>query len=171
MGFLKDSEVIDRINKGELILKGASKSALTPNGYDLSIDKASIDLYEPIILGNMEGRIVFTKEYLKLNTKQTAMLFLRSSYSRLGGWGSFGFVDAGFEGILQFVVYLPSAVWKVLREKEDTRMVQIVFYEYDSNVAQGYAQRSGNYQGLTIDKLKKEVGNTSFSVLDLGDFK
>ncbi len=165
---LSDKEIIDAVSKGELIVTGFSGSSVTPNGYDLSIDKSSIDLMEPISLGDViEGRVVFTREYIKLLPRQYAMLFLKSRFSRVGGWGSFGFVDAGFSGILQFSIYLPKKIWDILRQKDDTRMVQIVFFESDSDVAVPYALRSGNFQGLTAQKVKSEGSSLSWGVLDV----
>jgi dCTP deaminase len=147
MGFLRDKDIIGMVGNGMLVPIEFNPKAVTPNGYDLSIDPVSIDVIQEVDLGALKGRVVYTKEYLKIPKDVMAILHLRSRFSRVGGFGSFGLVDAGFEGKLQFCIYLPEEVWEHMRTKEDTRMVQIAFYKFDGGgVEKAYAERSGVFQ-------------------------
>ena len=65
--------------------------------------------------------------------------------------GSFGFIDAGFNGHLSLSFYNCSS-WEIDLKHGD-KIAQVVFIELTSESDITYGERSGNYQNSTGIKL------------------
>lgn len=145
---LTDRELVEALVKKELAIEPFNRSHLTPNGYDLTIAEVLI----PERAGSVkEGKtkipprtwfLVSTKEYVKLRGF-CAQLWLRTTFARKGILGSFGKVDAGFEGTLTLSAFNASED-EVELEIGD-RFAQIVFERLGRIPELFYAERSGNY--------------------------
>jgi len=122
-----------------IIAENFSEDCLTPNGYDLRVDFS-----KDIIFVRRKHKQILTMEYLKLPPNIIGRICIRSSFAALGLIGSFGVVDAGFEGKLRLNFF---SVWDDVLVAPGERTAQIVFEETKGNVEKTYAQRSGNYQG------------------------
>ncbi|MEM0142537.1 MAG: dCTP deaminase [Candidatus Parvarchaeum sp.] len=165
MSFLNDKQILAAMKKNELIALGGDEKAVTPNGYDLSIETMNTLIEAPGF--PLVCRSLFTKEYLKMPKDVIGILHLRSRFVRVGAFGSFGIVDAGFEGHLQFSIYAPKEMWELFEKSADKRMVQIIFYKLSEEVAIGYAGRSGNFQGMKPHTTTKTTEEVIFKGLEL----
>ncbi len=153
---LKDKDIIEMAKKGELIMMGFNESNVTPNGYDISFD---VTMSTPIVPAEFHGAVFISNEYFKMPNDVIGTLWLKSRYCRAGAWGSFGLVDAGFEGNLSVTLFnmpieLPAGV---------IPLVQIVFEKLDGSVDKAYAERSGHYQQ---SKSKEKVADPEYKLID-----
>ena len=161
MCILSDREISALAAGNQLIVENYSESSLTPNGYDLRI--ASVQIGDEGSLPTEEADIpagrwfaVSTMEKLGLPHDIAAQLWIRSTFARKGVIASFGKVDAGFTGVLTLTGFNASS--KTLRLTRETRFVQVIFEKLCTPSENGYAQRSGNYQGqdrLTLEPFRK----------------
>lgn len=139
---LNDTE-IRYLCKEMKLVEPFNEESLTPNGYDLTVDIMWYDdaQTKPRI------RHVVTLETISMPDNIGATLHIKSSLSRQGVIGSFGFVDAGFVGKLEFPFMLPDGLpeWAI---HKDQKVVQIVFHQLNEAVEKSYGERSGNYQGF-----------------------
>jgi dCTP deaminase len=151
---LTDREIVEAIVRKELTIEPFNRQNLTPNGYDLTIREILIPetglniKHGKIKLPSKSWFLVATKEYLKLRNL-AAQLWLRSTYARKGILGSFGKVDAGFEGTLTLSAFNASA--KEIEVGIEDRFVQIIFERLASIPELFY---SGSYLGQRTIKLK-----------------
>ena len=142
---------IDYIKEGKLSIEPFSEDNLTPNGYDLTVDEVFIPGLSQKVKDGVAGVaskqwfLISTKEYVKLSGEITAQLWLRTTYARFGILGSFGKVDAGFEGNLTLSA-LNSSQKTVSIEIGDT-FAQMVFERMESLPEKLYEKRSGTYMG------------------------
>lgn len=149
---LSDADILARRADGTLGLEPFEERCLTPNGYDLRIAEVMLPDEGADVL--REGKVavppgarflVSTVERVRMPADVCGSLWLRSSYARRGVFGSFGKVEAGFEGTL--TVGGLNAARVPLEVPIGDRFCQLVFERMESAPRKSYAQRSGNYQG------------------------
>jgi len=155
---LSDTSVRKRLGSTELSILPFNEEKLTPNGYDLAISEV---LLPSVGLCIREGRvevppavwfIVSTLEHVKLGRKLCGQLWIRSSWARKGIIGSFGKVDAGFEGVLTLSAFNASST--SVEVPIGVTFAQIVFEELSSEAEASYSERSGHFQaqhGITLE--------------------
>lgn len=152
MTVLSDRDILARRVAGELSLEPWDDRSLTPNGYDLRVAEVLV----PDVSADVarEGKavvpggarfLVSTMERVRMPGDACGSLFLRSSYARRGVFGSFGKVEAGFEGTL--TVGGLNAGRQPLEVPIGDRFCQLVFERLASPPQSSYVERSGNYQG------------------------
>jgi dCTP deaminase len=158
MSILSDIDIKRCIQKNELGIEPFVEKNLTPNGYDLSIDEIFIRKTDEHIKEGM-AKIpahtwfaISTKEFVKMGSKITSQLWIRSSYARKGVMASFGKVDAGFHGTLTISCFNSND--EPLEIPIGDRFCQIVFENMQSAPSELYDKKSGNYQNQKGIKLK-----------------
>jgi dCTP deaminase len=158
MSILSDMDIKRCIQKNELGIEPFVEKNLTPNGYDLSIDEIFIRKTDEHIKEGM-AKIpaqtwfaISTKEFVKMGSKITSQLWIRSSYARKGVMASFGKVDAGFHGTLTISCFNSND--EPLEIPIGDRFCQIVFENMQSAPSELYDKKSGNYQNQKGIKLK-----------------
>jgi dCTP deaminase len=158
---LSDSDIINMISSGDIVLQGFKPENLTPNGYDLTIGEILIPSLERKTAGGdieippMTWFLIGTEEIVELKKGITGQLWIRTSWARKGVIGSFGKIDAGFRGNLTLSAFNASAV--PLKISTGQKFAQIVFMSMLSPSEKGYGERSGNYQdqrGITLEAKK-----------------
>lgn len=159
MTILSDKNIEEFMKNQELDIKPYNSKNLTPNGYDLTIDEIYIRKTEKYvkegvaIIPPLTWFAVSTKEFVKMGSKITSQLWIRSSYARKGVMASFGKVDAGFHGTLTISCF--NANDKEIEIPIGDRFCQIVFENLSDKADSLYNERSGNYQnqrGITLNK-------------------
>ncbi len=148
MCILSDSLIEKNVRHGLLIASGFNAKNVTPNGYDLSIGEiriGGITYNGKTRIPPLSPFLISTVEYLRMPDNITGSLWLRSSFSRRGVIGSFGYVDAGFEG--ELTLSFLNASNSELTISAGERIVQIVFEKLCSRSKRSYPERSGNYHG------------------------
>ena len=159
MSILSDLDIKNCIEKNELGIEPFFEKNLTPNGYDLSIDEIFIRKTDEHIkegIAKIPAQTWFaisTKEFVKMGSKITSQLWIRSSYARKGVMASFGKVDAGFNGTLTISCFNSND--EPLEIPIGDRFCQIVFENMQSVPSELYDKKSGNYQNQRGIKLKK----------------
>ena len=152
MSVLSDRDILARIAAGQSVVEPFEERCLTPNGYDLRIAEVLVPDVSPEVV--REGKaavpagarfLVSTVERVRMPPDVCGSLWLRSSYARRGVFGSFGKVEAGFEGTL--TVGGLNAARAPLDVPVGDRFCQLVFERLGSPPQRSYAERSGNYQG------------------------
>lgn len=161
MPVLADRDIEARRASGELALEPFSAKSLTPNGYDLRV--AEVMLPDESDAVHKEGKVVVppgasflvsTLERVRMPKDVCGSLWLRSSYARRGVFGSFGKVEAGFEGTLTVGGF--NAARTPLEIPIGDRFCQLVFERMESAPAALYHERSGTYQGQQGITLAKD---------------
>ncbi len=158
MSILSDIDIKRCIQKNELGIEPFVEKNLTPNGYDLSIDEIFIRKTDEHIkegIAKIPAQTWFaisTKEFVKMGSKITSQLWIRSSYARKGVMASFGKVDAGFHGTLTISCFNSND--EPLEIPIGDRFCQIVFENMQSAPSELYDKKSGNYQNQKGIKLK-----------------
>ena len=149
---LSDRDILARRAAGERIVEPFEERCLTPNGYDLRVAELLVPDVSPDVV--REGKavvpagarfLVSTVERVSMPPDVAGSLWLRSSYARRGVFGSFGKVEAGFEGTL--TVGGLNASRSPLEVPIGDRFCQLVFEALASLPQRSYAERSGTYQG------------------------
>ncbi|MEL9914404.1 MAG: hypothetical protein QW364_04740 [Thermoplasmatales archaeon] len=138
---LSDQTIMELIYNHTLSIEPFSEERLTPNGYDFG-------LQETVTIPPNKGIQLESKETVSLPAYIGAMMFLRSSYSRIGIFGSFGFVDAGFRGKIRF--YLKNLGDQEVMISNDKGVFQMIFISLDKAASKTYDLRSGHYQNQGI---------------------
>lgn len=160
MGVLSDGDILARLASGELGLDPYEERGLTPNGYDLRVAEVMLPDEGQDVL--REGKVVVpgharflvsTVERVRMPGDVCGQLWLRSSYARRGVLGSFGKVEAGFQGTLTLGAF--NASRHPIEVPIGDRFCQLVFERMESPPRATYAQRSGNYQGQSGITLAK----------------
>lgn len=149
------------IKGGKLSIQKFNEKNLTPNGYDITIEEI---LYEDNIIRDgtvdikpLKWFAVSTKEYLKIGEEFAAQLWLRTSWLRKGIIGSFGKIDAGFEGTLTLSGF--NASQKAVSLTIGERFAQVIFERLSSKPLKSYSKRSAHYQqqkGITLEPLDRK---------------
>jgi len=161
---LSDRDLLARRAAGHAMVAPFEERCLTPNGYDLRIAEVLVpDASAEVV---REGKavvpggfrfLVSTTERVVMPADVCGSLFLRSSYARRGVFGSFGKVEAGFEGTL--TVGGLNAGRAPLEILLGDRYCQLVFETLESAPQRSYVERSGNYQGQSgITLAPRELG-------------
>ena len=157
MSILSDRDVKAFMERGHISIEPFKEERLTPNGYDLSMAEILIPAMD-LRLKSGKAQIppltwflVGTLERIRLGAKVSAQLWIKSGWARKGILGSFGKVDAGFEGILTLSAF--NASQKVLELTIGDPFAQIVFEALTSDAILTYEKRSGHYQGQNEIKL------------------
>lgn len=161
MSVLSDADILRRLADGTLALAPFEEKSLTPNGYDLRVAEVLVpDVSADVV---REGKVVVpggarflvsTMERVRMPPDVCGSLWLRSSYARRGVFGSFGKVEAGFEGTL--TVGGHNAGRAPVEVPIGDRFCQLVFETLDSPPRRSYAERSGTYQGQSGITLAKD---------------
>ena len=158
MSILSDRGIIEALKNKELSIEPFKDENLTPNGYDLSIDEIYISKTNEhikkgkVVIPGMTWFVISTKEFVKIGSKLTCQLWIRSSYARRGVIASFGKVDAGFHGTLTISCF--NANSEEITLQVGSRFCQIVFENLDSSPLELYDKKSGNYQNQKGIKLR-----------------
>lgn len=165
MPILSDRDILARRVAGGMSIEPFEDKCLTPNGYDLRIAEVLIpDESQDVI---REGKVVVppqtrflvsTMERVRMPIDACGSLFLRSSYARRGVFGSFGKVEAGFEGTLTVGGF--NAGRAALELPVGDRFCQLVFERLESLPQKSYVERSGNYQGQSGITLARNAPGT-----------
>ena len=162
MPVLSDRDIEARLASGSLALAPFSEKSLTPNGYDLRVAEVLIPDVDATV--HRDGKVVVpggarflvsTLERVRMPADVCGSLCLRSSYARRGVFGSFGKVEAGFEGTL--TVGGLNAGRAPLEIPIGDRFCQLVFERLESEPRVAYAQRSGTYQGQSGITLARDA--------------
>ena len=158
MSILSDLDIKKCIKSNELGIEPFVEKNLTPNGYDLSIEEIFIRKTDEHIkngIAKIPAQTWFaisTKEFVKMGSKITSQLWIRSSYARKGVMASFGKVDAGFNGTLTISCFNSNS--EPLEITIGDRFCQIVFENMQSAPSELYDKKSGNFQNQKGIKLK-----------------
>lgn len=158
MAVLSDAELRRLLGSGELSIEPFKETSLTPNGYDLTVAEVMLPAAG---LHICEGRLqvppgawflVGTLERIKLGRRLAGQLWIRSSWARRGIIGSFGKVDAGFEGTLTLSALNASP--GNVEVPVGATFAQIVFEELSSEAEGSYSERSGHFQAQDAIRLE-----------------
>lgn len=151
MPVLSDQD-ITRLVREEKLIEGFHEANLTPNGYDMRVGHHKA--YQPngtrveqnrIMLAPGGHIVISTMEKFRLPEDVAARVYLRNTLARRGLTGSFGYVNAGFEGNLQFVLHNHGQDHVSFEPGMD--VAQIVFEYLFSTPQKPYGERGGQYQG------------------------
>jgi len=149
---------IEELNNLYQIIHPYNEKQLTPNGYDLSVDKIQIDGKKIDV--NSDGFysippnthfLAGTKEKTTFPDGYCGTLFLSDKYARQGIMATFGKMDSGFSGVVTLSLFNSSTNY-ILIPKNAT-ICQVVFETMMSPPAKTYVERSGNYQNTTGIKI------------------
>ena len=165
MGVLRDADITDALERGDLEIEPFSEDQLTPNGYDLAIAEVALpDTGQRFVAGTalvppMTRFLVSTRERVRLGPALVAQLWLRTSWARRGVMASFGRVDAGFDGTLTFAALNTSS--NALPVPVGETFAQLVVESLTGEARSLYAERSGHYQDQRGVTLAVPTGGTS----------
>ena len=156
---LSDGEILEAIKRGNIIIDPFDENQLTPNGYDLSVDKVEVDGKE-LIINNGGNFLIPAKTDFRVLTRETvrcpldisAQLWLKSKFTRNGVQATFGMVEASFNGTLTLGMFNGND--KFLEIPKGRTICQIVFIRLGKKAILTYKERSGNYQNQK-DKIMK----------------
>ena len=150
MAILSDRDIEKNIELKKLDIEPFNNKNLTPNGYDLTISEIYISnknlhINEGLaLIPPKTWFVISTKEFIKMGSKITSQLWIRSSYARKGIFASFGKVDAGFHGTLTISCFNSNDI--EIEIPIGDRFCQIIFEELLSTPSELYEKKSGNYQ-------------------------
>lgn len=152
MPILSDRDILAAREAGRLVVEPFEPKCLTPNGYDLRIaevmlpdEGAAVHREGKVVVPGQTRFLVSTVERVRMPADACGSLWLRSSYARRGVLGSFGKVEAAFEGTLTVGGF--NAGRAPLELPMGDRFCQLVFERMESVPQKAYAERSGTYQG------------------------
>lgn len=145
---LSDFDVLTMIKNQSLIIDPFNRDHLTPNGYDLSVGKIRLEKSKTkgkywVKIPPNAWFLISTKESIALGRQTCASLWIKSTWARLGIIGSFGKVDAGFEGKL--VLSFLNFSRKALTISTGQPIVQITFEKMQHGTSRDYKERGGKY--------------------------
>jgi dUTP pyrophosphatase len=175
---LNREEIKGLISKGLISGFIDLETQMTPNGFDLTVEKIfSFSASGSLDFSNKERKLPKAKEIssrkikkgdrfgwwhlkqgsYKIATNETvnlaldlvAIAFSRTSLLRMGGFTQHGVWDAGFKGKGEFILVVDNP--KGIRIKQNARIAQLVFIKMDKTI-QGY---NGIYHADNLEKLKK----------------
>jgi dCTP deaminase len=154
---LSDKDIIKAVGKKEIAIKPFNLENLTPNGYDLTVkeikigERTSEEALKKAIIPKLQWFVISTQEIIKLGLDYIGEIWIRSTYARKGVLGSFGLVDAGFEGELTLPFFNTCSL---LELKKGDKIVQISFRKLGSSASSSYKEKSGKFmhqRGITLD--------------------
>lgn len=140
--FLPDVE-IEKLLESGMLIKNWSADCITPNGYDLRIDEILVEGSSSEIVPPKTYFVVSSMEYIVMPDDIIGFLWLKSRWCRKGIVGSFGIVDAGYEGNLTLSAFNSSN--SEVKIERGSKFVQIAFAKLISKPNKNYPKRSGNY--------------------------
>lgn len=149
---LCDKTIRMRAQKDALI-EPFDERQLTPNGYDLSIERIELIKNKEELIPKPDGIIsipagsvfiILTKEKVNMPGDLAATMWMRTRYARKGIELRPGMVDAGFKGNLNLCMTNTTEDF-IDVDSKDT-IAQIVFFKLDECAEKTYEKRSGNYQ-------------------------
>jgi len=158
MSILSDIDIKKHIDSNQIGIDPFIEENLTPNGYDLSVDEVYIKKTNQHIkqgtakIPAQTWFAISTKEFVKMGSRVTSQLWIRSSYARKGVIAGFGKVDAGFHGTLTIGCFNSND--EELEIPIGDRFCQIVFENLSSIPSELYEKKSGNYQNQQGIKLE-----------------
>jgi len=161
---LADSEILEHIKKGQLIVENFDEGNLTPNGYDLTVGEILVPALRAkasegaVRIPTLAWFLIGTREVVDLPKGITGQLWIRTSWARKGIMSSFGKVDAGFRGNLTLSAFNASP--GTVEVSVGDRFAQIIFARTTRESEKDYQERSGNYQderGITLEPRKKNL--------------
>jgi len=141
---LTDKEIRELVKEKKLI-EPFEEEQLTPNGYDVSINR---DCYS----FPKQSFVAVTVETITLPNNIVAQIWLKTKYARQGVQATFGMIDAGFKGTLALSLYNTSQL--LIPIKKGDTIAQVVFIKLDNPVEKVYSERSGNYQNQGEELIK-----------------
>ena len=142
---IPDWQILQLIEKGGLGIDPFCRENLTPNGYDLTVERVFVEGIGELEEAKVPPRgwfLVGTREYLRLSDHIIGLIWLRTSWMRRGLFGSFGVVDAGYKGNLTLGGFNASS--EPVRIGRGDRFAQIVFFLLSEPAEKPY---SGKYEG------------------------
>ena len=142
---IPDWQILQLLERGGLGIEPFCRENLTPNGYDLTVEKVFVERIGELEEAEVPPKgwfLVGTREYLRLSDHIIGLIWLRTSWMRRGLFGSFGVVDAGYEGNLTLGGFNASS--EPVRIKRGDRFAQIVFFILGEPAEKPY---SGRYKG------------------------
>ena len=147
MTILGDRDITGLIAQGFLISENFSEKSVTPNGYDFRAHQVRIDGsdFDKVDLNPGKFALVSSLEYFNMPKNVIGNIWLRSSFARKGLIGTFGVIDAGYQGNITVGLYNAGSSSVTLKTEE--RIAQIVFSMLITEAEHDYGIRSGNYQG------------------------
>jgi len=158
---LTDTDILEYVDKGKLIVEGFKEENLTPNGYDLTVGEILIPSFDrtektgSVRIPKLTWFLIGTEEVVDLPEELTGQLWIRTSWARKGIMGSFGKIDAGFRGNLTLSAFNASA--NEIEMQAGMKFAQIIFMRTQTKPSKSYEARSGNYQdqrGITLSPKK-----------------
>ena len=160
---LADSDILERVRSGQLIVGNFEEKNLTPNGYDLTVGEILIPALEKknagtIAVPSLTWFLIGTKEVVDMPRDIVGQLWIRTSWARKGIMNSFGKIDAGFRGNLTLSAFNASS--GEVEISVGDRFAQIIFLKASRKSEKDYGERSGNYQderGITLEPRKKAL--------------
>lgn len=148
---LSDRDIKAALATGRLRIEGFRKTNLTPNGYDLTVGEVLLRDSEEVVkegiarISSHASFLVSTAEVVTLGPDLVGDLWIRSTWARRGFLGSFGKVDAGFDGTLTLGAF--NAAGEAVELPIGETFAQITFHELVTPSERSYQDRSGTYQG------------------------
>ncbi|MCD6105788.1 MAG: dCTP deaminase [Thermoplasmata archaeon] len=142
---IPDWQILRLLERGGLGIEPFCRENLTPNGYDLTVEKVFVERIGELEEAEVPPKgwfLVGTREYLRLSDHIIGLIWLRTSWMRRGLFGSFGVVDAGYEGNLTLGGFNASS--EPVRIRRGDRFAQIVFFILGEPAEKPY---SGRYKG------------------------
>ncbi len=134
MVVLTDKKIIDYVKKKKLIISPFNKDAITPSGYDLTLN--DFKSMHPNSL-----TIFWSKEKIELPNNIIAIPLLRSTYIYEGLVLSPGIIDAGFKGHLKIAINNVSKKTVKALPGQRGRPVTLLFIKTDGNVSMPFGHR------------------------------
>ncbi len=145
--------LIDKnIKELNIISENFEERCLTPNGYDLRIEKIKfIDSKQqwhetsttPYLTRKCRRFEILTKEVLNMPNNITGEIWIKSSRGRAGLHISPGYIEAGYKGKLVIGVVAFVRNYKL---SPGDKFAQVVFHETVETPEKLYSERSGNFQ-------------------------
>lgn len=149
---LCDKTIRLRVEKDALI-EPFNESQLTPNGYDLAIEKIVLNKNKEELIPKPDGVlsiparsafVVLTKEKINMPGDLAASIWIKTGRARPGLDVRPGMIDAGFKGNLN--IFMTNVTDDFVDVNINNTIAQLVFFKLDECAEKTYEKRSGNYQ-------------------------
>lgn len=164
MCLLSDWEIKEYVQTQKLRIEPFNESNLTPNGIDLCVNEIWVEGREPTKnsceVPPLTRFMVSTLEFISMPENLAGMLWIKTSLARKGIVGSFGIVDAGFEGRLTLAFY--NASYEKVVIAPGSKVVQLVLLRHSPS-QKLYPERSGHYQNQDRITFSREEGKNIYS--------
>jgi len=173
---LSDSDILERVKAGDLVIKPFSKRRLSPSGYDLSLapewkvylEKPSValDPYEKTssldvkeiksneFLLSRGAVLARSLEYLKIPLDIMGQVLIRSGFARLGLFCNVAPLDAGWEGYL--TIEISNIGNRPVILYSNRPFCQLFFHVLSSKPIKPYRGKYQRQKRIELSKLYKE---------------